>query len=1220
MLRKPVPVIFLLLMFTLMAFLPGAPAGGCRIAFLNDRAADIVGARPLEVKGFAVPGGLTGEGQIVGLADSGLDGGRVDDIHPDLQDIPGRMPKIVMLKSWSGRAVPDDPVGHGTHMAATIAGTGAASGGKYRGMAPEAGIYFQAILNNRNEPELPADLFDLFQPAYDAGVRIHVDGWGGGPNAYGRSTAQIDEFVRQRPDFLAIFGAGNGGPAAGTLTGEANSKNALVMGAGEDPRPAFVPDAAGADRAAVSSSRGPAAGGRLKPDLLAPASAVVSAASRLVQGNFPANPLYTRMGGTSMAAAVAGGASALLREYFLKEENMAGPSASLMKAALINGARPLEGGPSKEGFGVIDLAGTVLALREKTFNYVDNRSGLKDGESLVYQYRVADPKTPLKVTLAWTDPASSGSLVNNLDLTVTGPGGKEYYGNHFLHPGRPDRENNVEQVYIPSPPPGVYTVIIRGAGITESVVAGSPAPAQDFALVYGQPLYRGIIAEVAGKGEFLAADGRFFAMPADKIKSVADGRLLTAGAGQVEAGSDLYLGLRGAYTVSSAWKAGGVQAVPAGSGLLFVEANARVREGGFYLNPAAKDSLWLNGARVSDAGDIPPGVEVVATLNPSTQTLWQVKAFYEEKEGFLDRVDVEARQIRLLGDTRSYRLAPQAAVSFLDRTVNAGPADAPYGSGEAASLDRLLPGLSVRLIISPFTGEVLYMAVKRQVALGRTGKIDLDQKELTLGTGAAYELLPGISVRRDGAKATPAELREGDYLIALLLPGEKKIIGLTAFSNVTFGRVLYFSEKQKSLYLIDCFNRFRMFSVPGDAAVFRWNISAETATLAAGDWVRVFLDPSGKEVRRLDIAEVAGEVTGLVDFYDPAESILYLFSILPVNDGVAASNGGSLYPETASGQYKLDPETLVVKNGYRVRPEDLVFGDKATTTLLEAPSRDKFVVSVTAETGRQAAPPELAVSSVFRGRRLVIAGIIGGDRLYLYRENGSREEAPVAAGGRFTVRLDLVEGERSVQLVAVDKNTGGVAGRQVTLPEPVPVKFIDLSGSRDEAVIAQAAEQGLVDGYPDGTFRPGAPVTRLEFTVMLARALGWLQEPAPAPSFADAGSIPSWAVPAVAAAQEKGLVIGYPDGTFRPGRAITRAEAAVMVSRALAVFEQVNAVEELPFLDQGSLPSWARDAVARSFISGVLIEKTPGFFFPGAVISRAEAAGTLSRLIERLVQ
>jgi len=217
-------LLLLLLILLLPLLLSGAASDRPAVQFLSDRAADITGARPLAVPGFIVPGGLTGKGEMVGLADSGLDAGSTSDIHPDLASTPNQMPRVVMLKSWAGRAKADDPLGHGTHLAGIIAGSGAASDGQYRGLAPGASIYFQGLLNARGEIAAPEDLTRLFQPAYEAGVRVHVDGWGGGLNSYRAAAGQIDSFVRQHPDFLPVFGAGNNGPVQGSLTAEANSK------------------------------------------------------------------------------------------------------------------------------------------------------------------------------------------------------------------------------------------------------------------------------------------------------------------------------------------------------------------------------------------------------------------------------------------------------------------------------------------------------------------------------------------------------------------------------------------------------------------------------------------------------------------------------------------------------------------------------------------------------------------------------------------------------------------------------------------------------------------------------------------------------------------------------------------------------------------------------------------------------------------------------------
>ena len=101
----------------------------------------------------------------------------MDDIHPDLKAQPTNA-QDCLAKSWADRPVPDDPV-HGTHMAATIAGTGAASR-KISWYGAED-IYFQAMDSaeepHHRQPSGP------FYPAYSA-VPACVNGWGGGPNAY----------------------------------------------------------------------------------------------------------------------------------------------------------------------------------------------------------------------------------------------------------------------------------------------------------------------------------------------------------------------------------------------------------------------------------------------------------------------------------------------------------------------------------------------------------------------------------------------------------------------------------------------------------------------------------------------------------------------------------------------------------------------------------------------------------------------------------------------------------------------------------------------------------------------------------------------------------------------------------------------------------------------------------------------------------------------------
>ncbi len=94
--------------------------------------------------------------------------------------------------------------------------------------------------------------------------------------------------------------------------------------------------------------------------------------------------------------------------------------------------------------------------------------------------------------------------------------------------------------------------------------------------------------------------------------------------------------------------------------------------------------------------------------------------------------------------------------------------------------------------------------------------------------------------------------------------------------------------------------------------------------------------------------------------------------------------------------------------------------------------------------------------------------------------------------------------------------------------------------------------KGIINGYPDGTFMPDSNIARAEFAVVLAKAMGWAANPG-GHDFADAAEIPSWARGYISAAVGKGVISGYEDNTFRASRPITRTEIAVIVVRALGL-------------------------------------------------------------------
>ncbi|CAI6065893.1 S-layer homology domain-containing protein [Cohnella sp. JJ-181] len=111
-------------------------------------------------------------------------------------------------------------------------------------------------------------------------------------------------------------------------------------------------------------------------------------------------------------------------------------------------------------------------------------------------------------------------------------------------------------------------------------------------------------------------------------------------------------------------------------------------------------------------------------------------------------------------------------------------------------------------------------------------------------------------------------------------------------------------------------------------------------------------------------------------------------------------------------------------------------------------------------------------------------------------------------------------------------------------------------GSWYAGAIDAAAEAGILTGYPDGTIRPTRSVTREEAAVMLAKLNGLTEAGGAESSFSDAVELRSWSKPSVGAAVYSKLLGGYPDGTFRPARAMTRAEAVVALDKAWALHER----------------------------------------------------------------
>jgi uncharacterized protein (DUF2252 family) len=183
---------------------------------------------------------------------------------------------------------------------------------------------------------------------------------------------------------------------------------------------------------------------------------------------------------------------------------------------------------------------------------------------------------------------------------------------------------------------------------------------------------------------------------------------------------------------------------------------------------------------------------------------------------------------------------------------------------------------------------------------------------------------------------------------------------------------------------------------------------------------------------------------------------------------------------------------------------------------------------------------------------------------------------------------------------------------EVVAPAP-QANLVDISGHWANAAIQRAAELGVVAGYADGSFKPEKAVTRAEFIVMLARLSKW----APASSgtaFTDQDSVGGWAANAIAAAVQQGVIAGYEDGSFRPNDAITRAEMIVMLARS----EKINAAAgaAASFADYEAIPVWARGSVDAFRQLGFIQGRGNNSFAPQASATRAEATILLLKVLD----
>lgn len=172
-------------------------------------------------------------------------------------------------------------------------------------------------------------------------------------------------------------------------------------------------------------------------------------------------------------------------------------------------------------------------------------------------------------------------------------------------------------------------------------------------------------------------------------------------------------------------------------------------------------------------------------------------------------------------------------------------------------------------------------------------------------------------------------------------------------------------------------------------------------------------------------------------------------------------------------------------------------------------------------------------------------------------------------------------------------------------------KFSDLQGHWAEQALQAWIDRGYLQGYADGTVQPDRPMTRAEFVTIANRVFGFKEQAAVA---ATDVSEDDWAYAQVAMAIKAGYITGYEDGTFRPQQPVSRQEAAVMLA-ALKKLGGGDAAALAAFQDAGSVPPWSKPALAAVVAQGYMAGYEDGTIRASRSVTRAEAVVMLDRVL-----
>ncbi len=329
--------------------------------------------------------GHTGRGVKVAVLDTGI-----DSAHPDFAG------RIMATRNFTEDADTDDLIGHGTHVASIIAGSGAASDGKHKGVAPDATLLAGKVCtwDGCSDSAIMAGM----EWAATNGAKVVNLSLGGGDTPEVDPVEETVNHLTAQHGTLFVIAAGNEGPGAGTVSSPASADAALAVGAVD-----------ASDNLAWFSSRGPRmGGGAIKPEITAPGVDIVAARAANSQPDDAVGDSYARLSGTSMATPHVSGAAVLLAQQHT-DWRSADLKATLMGAAVPNPEQTVH----EQGVGRLDVA--AASARTVRVEPATIDLGLQ-------RWPHTDDR-PVSRTLTYHNSGGAPTTLA-LDTDVTGPDGK----------------------------------------------------------------------------------------------------------------------------------------------------------------------------------------------------------------------------------------------------------------------------------------------------------------------------------------------------------------------------------------------------------------------------------------------------------------------------------------------------------------------------------------------------------------------------------------------------------------------------------------------------------------------------------------------------------------------------------------------------------------------------------------------------------------------------